>query len=92
VDPEKAGDSRVVLGFEFTDSGDSYAVELRNSILEITPGPLPDGMPAVRLTAQQLRDVLAGKPAPADAGDTAALAGMVACLDRDSQGFYMHVR
>lgn len=92
VDPEKAGDSRVVLGFEFTDSGDSYAVELRNSILEISPGPLPDGMPAVRLTAQQLRDVLAGKPAPADAGDTAALAGMIAYLDRDSQGFYMHVR
>ncbi len=92
VDPEKAGDSRVVLGFEFTDSGDSYAVELRNSILEISPGPLPDGMPAVRLTAQQLRDVLAGKPAPADAGDTAALAGMIAYLDRDSPGFYMHVR
>jgi len=92
VDPEKAGDSRVVLGFEFTDSGDSYAVELRNSILEISPGPLPDGMPAVRLTAQQLRDVLAGKPAPADAGDTAALAGMIAYLDRDNQGFYLHVR
>jgi alkyl sulfatase BDS1-like metallo-beta-lactamase superfamily hydrolase len=92
VDPDKAGDSRVVLGFEFTDSGDSYAVELRNSILEISPGPLPDGMPVVRLTAQQLREVLAGKPAPGDAGDTDALAGMIAVLDRDNQGFYMHVR
>ncbi|MEE4144930.1 MAG: alkyl sulfatase dimerization domain-containing protein [Halieaceae bacterium] len=92
VDPDKAGDSRVVLGFEFTDSGDSYAVELRNSILEIRPGPLPAGMPAVRLTTQQLQDVLAGKPAPADAGDTDTLAGILAFLDRDNQGFYMHVR
>ena len=92
VDPDKAGDSRVVLGFEFTDSGDSYAVELRNSILEIRPGPLPAGIPAVRLTAQQLRDVLAGKPAPQDAGDMQAVAGMLAYLDRENQGFYMHVR
>lgn len=92
VDPDKAGDSRVVLGFEFTDSGESYAVELRNSILEIRPGPLPAGIPAVRLTAQQLRDVLAGKPAPDGAGDTEALAGMIAYLDRGNQGFYMHVR
>ncbi len=92
VDADKAGDNRMVLGFQFTDSGDSYAVELRNSILEISPGPLPADMAAVRLTAQQLRDVLAGKPAPAGAGDTAALASLIAYLDVENKGFYMHVR
>ena len=92
VDADKAGDSRMVLGFEFTDSGDSYVVELRNSILEISPGPLPADMAAVRLTAQQLRDVLAGKSAPEGAGDTSALASLLAYLDRENEGFYMHVR
>ena len=38
VDADKAGDQRMVLGIEFTDTGDAYTVELRNSILEITPG------------------------------------------------------
>ena len=92
VDADKAGDSAMVLGFEFTDSGDSYTVELRNSILEISPGPVPDGMPAVSLTTQQLREVLAGKPAPAGSGDTRALASLLGYLDRDNSGFYMHVR
>jgi alkyl sulfatase BDS1-like metallo-beta-lactamase superfamily hydrolase len=92
VDADKAADSRMVLGFQFTDSGDSYVVELRNSILEINPGPLPADAPGVSLSAQQLRDVLAGKPAPADAGDTAALASLIAYLDMENNGFYMHVR
>jgi alkyl sulfatase BDS1-like metallo-beta-lactamase superfamily hydrolase len=92
LDAEKAGDTRLVMGFEFTDSGDSYTVELRNSILEISPGPVPAGTPAVRLSSQQLRDLLAGKPAPEGVGDTQALASLVGYLDRENFGFYMHLR
>jgi alkyl sulfatase BDS1-like metallo-beta-lactamase superfamily hydrolase len=92
VDAQKAGDSRMVLGFEFTDSGDSYTVELRNSILEITPGPVAPATPVVSLTAQQLRDAMAGQMPPADAGDTATLASMLAYLDLETPGFYLHLR
>ena len=92
VDADKAGDTRLALGIEFTDTGDSYRVELRNSILEISPGPLPAGTAKVSLTAEQLQAVLAGKPAPAAAGDTDALQRLLGYLDRQQPGFYMHVR
>lgn len=92
VDADKAGDARMLLGFEFTDTGDSYTVELRNSILEITQGPVADGASVVSLSAQELRDVLAGKPAPAGAGDTQALASLLGYLDLGVPSFYMHLR
>ena len=92
VDADKAGDTGMLLGFEFTDSGDSYTVELRNSILEISPGPVATGIPVVSLSTAQLRDVLAGKPAPDGAGDTAALASLLSYLDRKNEGFSMHLR
>ncbi len=92
VDAGKAGDNRMTLGFNFTDSGQSYTVELRNSILEITPGTVASGTPAVSLTTADLQSVLAGKPAPDGAGDTKALAQMLGYLDLEQKGFYMHVR
>ena len=92
VDAEKAADSRLTLGFEFTDSGDSYRVELRNSILEITPGPVADGVPKVSLTAAQLRQVQQGKPLPAEAGDVKTLQTLLGYLDFEQPGFYMHLR
>jgi alkyl sulfatase BDS1-like metallo-beta-lactamase superfamily hydrolase len=92
VDADKAGDKGMVLGFEFTDSGDSYTVELRNSILEITTGPLAADTPSVSMSTQQLRDVLTGKPAPQGAGDTQALAALISYLDRTPAGFGMHTR
>jgi alkyl sulfatase BDS1-like metallo-beta-lactamase superfamily hydrolase len=91
VDAEKAGDSRLTLGFEFTDSGDSYTVELRNSILEVSPG-LESGAPKVSLSAVQLRGVLDGQPLPEGAGDAEALQQLLGYLDREQKGFYMHVR
>ena len=92
VDAEKAADSRLTLGFEFTDSGDSCRVELRNSILEITPGPVADGVPKVSLTAAQLRQVQQGKPLPAEAGDVKTLQTLLGYLDFEQPGFYMHLR
>jgi hypothetical protein len=81
-----------VLGFEFTDSGDAYTVELRNSILEITPGLPVDGAPVVRLDAGQLREAMAGKPLPAEIGATGALTSLLGYLDQGNPGFYMHLR
>ena len=92
VDAEKAGDMRLALGFAFTDSGDSYNVELRNSILEITPGPIGKDSPKVSLTAAQLRQVQRGEPLPAEAGDVSTLKKLVSYRDLEQPGFYMHVR
>jgi len=92
VDAQKAGDTRLTLGFEFTDSGDSYTVELRRSILEIVDGPIAAGTPKVSLSTAELRAVLAGEPAPAGSGDSKTLARLLAYLDRTQTGFYMHVR
>ena len=82
----------MALGFDFTDTGDSYTVILRHSILEISPGPVAADTPKVRLSAQQLRAVLAGEPAPDGAGDVQALDRLLGYLDREQTGFYMHVR
>ena len=92
VDAEKAGDTRLALGFAFTDAGDTYNVELRNSILEITPGPIADGAPEVSLTAAQLRQVIKGEPLPDSAGDGKTLQKLMSYLDLGQPGFYMHVR
>jgi alkyl sulfatase BDS1-like metallo-beta-lactamase superfamily hydrolase len=91
VDAEKAGDKRLALGVDFTDSGDSYTVELRNSILEIKQRPLPRGMPAVSLTQDQLRAILGGEALSVQ-GDTKVLTELIAYLDLEQNGFSMHVR
>ena len=91
VDAEKAGDTQLSLGITFTDSGDSHVVVLRNSILEIKQMPVPAGMTAVSLSTEQLRTLLAGKEGEV-AGDRKALYHLIAYLDRDQQGFQMHVR
>lgn len=92
VDAEKARDAHMLLGFEFTDAGQSYSVELRNSILEIHERAAPDGAPVVRLTTAALQAALAGQPLPEEAGDTADLQRLLGYLDRDQSGFFMHVR
>ena len=66
-------------------------MELRNSILEITPAAAPAGMSAVSLTTDQLRSVLAGEDVKVG-GDRSVLNQLIAYLDRDQQGFSMHVR
>jgi alkyl sulfatase BDS1-like metallo-beta-lactamase superfamily hydrolase len=91
VDAQKAGSTRLSLGFNFTDSGENYVVELRNSILEINEMPVPAGMAMVNLNTQQLQSVLDGKQ-PKILGDGATLNQLIAYLDRDVQGFSMHVR
>ena len=92
VDPEKAGDTGMVVGFEFTDSGDAYTVELRNSILEITPGPVAADLPVVRISAAQLREAMEGKPLPPGAGATGELQNLLAYLDLSPPEIFMHLR
>ncbi len=91
VDPQKAGDTKLSVGINFTDSGETYLVALRNSILEVREMPLPEDVPVVGLSAAQLRAILAGETV-SDIGDADALGQLIAYLDRDQQGFSMHLR
>lgn len=91
VDAQKAGDTSLSIGINFTDSGETYLVALRNSILEVRQVPLPEGLPTVSLNRDQLQAILAGEEV-SDIGDADTLGQLIAYLDRDQQGFSMHVR
>ena len=62
-----------------------------SSILEIKQQPLPEGMPAVSLTQDQLRAILGGDAVSAQ-GDTKVLAELITYLDLEQTGFSMHLR
>jgi alkyl sulfatase BDS1-like metallo-beta-lactamase superfamily hydrolase len=91
VDADKAGATRLSLGINFTDSGEQYRVELRNSILEIKPVPAPKGTPSISLTMKELRSFLAGGKADIE-GDIKALTQLISYLDLEQAGFSLHVR
>jgi alkyl sulfatase BDS1-like metallo-beta-lactamase superfamily hydrolase len=95
VDPQKAGDTRLSVGINFTDSGETYQVALRNSILEVRlevrEMSLPESVPVVSLSAARLRAILAGETV-GDIGDADALGQLIGYLDRDQRGFSMHLR
>lgn len=99
VDADKAGATRMQLGFRFTDPNDAespvletYLVKLRNSILEIRAEQIPPDVPVVELSINQLRTLLAGGQLSEDIGDRAALERLLGFLDREPAPFSLHVR
>lgn len=48
IDPEKAGDVQMTLGFEFPDVGEQWALEVRRGVAQLHRG-IPEGTP-LRLT------------------------------------------
>lgn len=91
IDPDKAGDTQLLLGIELTDTGETFAIELRNSILEIHP-QLPAGVSRVTLTSQQLKEQFFGAAPEGIKGDQQALSRLLSYLDRTPPDFSMHVK
>lgn len=91
VDADKAAATRLSLGINFTDTGEHYRLELRNSILEIKPEPAPQGMPVVSLTMKELRAFLVNETVNIE-GDSQTLAQLIGYLDLEQAGFSLHVR
>ncbi|MEH6559750.1 MAG: alkyl sulfatase dimerization domain-containing protein [Oceanicoccus sp.] len=91
VNAEKAVATRLSLAIHFTDSGEYYRVELRNSILEITSERAPQDIPAVSLSMNELRSFLAGEEVEIK-GDSKALTQLIGYLDLEQTGFSLHVR
>lgn len=92
INAENAGDSRVSLGMVFTDSQESFLVELRNSILDVREMQIPEGTPTVTLDLKQLRSILSGNTPQEGLGATDQLLGLIAYLDRGQGEFSLHVR
>ena len=91
LNAEKAGDKRISLGIEFTDSGEQFLVELRNSILEVKKLAIPSGMPSVKVTTAQFRLLMAGEEQEI-VGDIAPLVELIGLLDLEQESFSLHVR
>ena len=95
LDAVAAGDTHLVIGFEVTDTGERYTVEVRNSVIVLHEGRLADEAAVVRLTSTQF----GAAAAPGGTfegcevtGDSAAAEGLLALLDREITGFSMHRR
>jgi alkyl sulfatase BDS1-like metallo-beta-lactamase superfamily hydrolase len=95
LDAAAAGDTHAVIGFEVTDTGERYAVELRNSVVVVHEGAASSEQAVVQLTTEQL-NAAAAPGGTFDgceiAGDAVAANSLLALLDRDVRGFSMHLR
>ncbi len=92
VNAELVGDTRVILGINFTDSEQSFLVDLRNSVLDVREIPFPSSTPTVNLDIKQLRSILSGNPPEEGLGDTDVLLDLIGYLDRSQGAFSLHVR
>ena len=95
LDAAAAGDTHAVVGFEVTDTGERYAVELRNSVIVVHEGETPSEQAVVRLTSEQLNAAAAANgtfDGCEITGDAAVAAELLSLLDRDVRGFSMHLR
>jgi alkyl sulfatase BDS1-like metallo-beta-lactamase superfamily hydrolase len=95
LDAAAAGDTHSVVGFEVTDTGERYAVELRNSVIVVHEGAASSEQAVVQLTTEQLNAAAAANGTFAGCeitGDAAVADGLLALLDRDVRGFSMHLR
>jgi alkyl sulfatase BDS1-like metallo-beta-lactamase superfamily hydrolase len=61
VDPEKANDVQLTLGFEFPDIGEQWALEVRRGVVQLHKG-IPEGTP-LKLTLDKtyLDTVMSGE-------------------------------
>jgi alkyl sulfatase BDS1-like metallo-beta-lactamase superfamily hydrolase len=50
INPERAKGQRRTVGYEFTDTGESFTLTLRNSVLEVAPSIADSAAAVVRLT------------------------------------------
>lgn len=65
LDPEKAGDADLMLGFDFTDVSEGYSLHVRNGVADLQEGfpEAPDV--ALRLPSRLWREIVVGRRNPA---------------------------
>jgi len=96
VNGPAAWDLELAINWEFTDTGEQYALTLEHGVLSHRRGSRPDADASVALPRDVLDALLLGAMAPADAaaservaitGDAAKLAELFAVLDQPDPNF-----
>jgi alkyl sulfatase BDS1-like metallo-beta-lactamase superfamily hydrolase len=73
INPERANGKQLTVGYEFTDTGESFTLQLRNSVLEITPSLAERAAPVVRLTRAFGNRILRGEETLQSGMDSGAI-------------------
>jgi alkyl sulfatase BDS1-like metallo-beta-lactamase superfamily hydrolase len=61
INPDRAEGQQQTVGYEFTDTGESFTLTLRNSVLEVTPAIADDPAAVVQLTREFGNRMLRGQ-------------------------------
>jgi alkyl sulfatase BDS1-like metallo-beta-lactamase superfamily hydrolase len=61
INPERASRQLISVGYEFTDTNESFTLTLRNSVLEVTPSLADDPATVVQLTREFGNRMLRGQ-------------------------------
>ena len=73
INPERANGKQLTVGYEFTDTGESFTLQLRNSVLEITPSLRDRTAAVVRLTRAFGNKILRGEETLQSGMDSGAI-------------------
>ena len=73
INPERANGKQLTVGYEFADTGESFTLQLRNSMLEITPSLKDRAAPVVRLTRAFGNKILRGEETLQSGMDSGAI-------------------
>ncbi|MEE2678674.1 MAG: alkyl sulfatase dimerization domain-containing protein [Myxococcota bacterium] len=65
LDPEKAGDAELIVGFDFTDLGAGYGIHVRNGVADLQPGFPETPDLALRLPSGLWKEIVVGARNPA---------------------------
>ena len=90
INPERASGKQLTLGFRFTDTGEDFALTLRNSVLQIEAKPAADADVQVEMARTQFDQLFGGGLNEEQAlaqgasitGNRAALGEFVSVIDR----------
>jgi alkyl sulfatase BDS1-like metallo-beta-lactamase superfamily hydrolase len=73
INPERANGKQLTVGYEFTDTGESFTLQLRNSVLEITPSLTDRTAPVVQLSRAFGNKILRGEETLQSGVDSGAI-------------------
>jgi alkyl sulfatase BDS1-like metallo-beta-lactamase superfamily hydrolase len=93
INPERAADKTIRLGYHFTDTNEDFVLTLRNSIIEILPKPAKTVDAQIEMTREQFNQIFMRQLTYEQAvsngakitGNAAAIQNFFAVLDQPSE-------
>jgi alkyl sulfatase BDS1-like metallo-beta-lactamase superfamily hydrolase len=93
INPERASEKHITLGYHFTDTSEDFTLTMRNSVLQIQPVRAVDADVRVEMTRKQFNQLFEGELTHEQAvaggakitGDPMAITTLFAALDRPEE-------